>query len=103
MLDLSDVCIAADAMVGGQTYLNEAGMHGSIGGVDCGEAIIDPDIVHDHAEIFGSDLLPDDLFRLGKLLLSDVELGSRRSFDVDDELACVGLREVGEAEKCIQR
>src|ERR1700733_1212017 len=103
MLDFSDVCVAADAMIRCQAHLNEAGMHCCIGGVDGGEAIVDPDVVDDHSEIGGADRLSNNLLRLREVLLGDIEFGSGRSLDVDDKLAGVGLGKVGEAEKRIER
>ena len=98
----ANVFVAADAMLGLQTHLNEAGVHRGVGGVDGGEAVIDADVVDDDAEIFRPDDFFDQALQIGDFFLGDRELGSRRRLERDHELSGVRLREIGESELAVQ-
>ena len=98
-LDLIDVLEAAGGVIGREGDLQEAGVDGGVGGEERGEAGIEADVGDDHAHVVLGDDAADHGFEAGGLLLGELELGAGGGFEVDDELAGIGAREVGEAEE----
>ena len=61
-------------MLGLQAHLNKAGVHRGIGCVHRGESVVDPDVIHDDAEIFRADDFLDQALKIRDFSLGDRSL-----------------------------
>ena len=99
LLHAPHVLVAADAVVFFQAGLDKRRVHGGVGGVDRGEIGIDADIGDDHVEILRRHDAADHVFDLGDVVVADFKPRAAWHAHIDDELAGIGARKVGAAEK----
>ena len=93
-----DVGVAAGGVVFVEPDLDEGGVHRRVAGVDGGEIGRDADVGDDHAEIVRRDDLADFVLDARDVGIAGLDARAAGHFDIDDELAGIGAREVGAAE-----
>src|ERR1039457_2330981 len=74
-----------------------------VGGVERGEIVDYTDVRDDHLQLRGRNHLPDQILYFGYVLVGHFNTGSGGHFDIERELARIGLREEGPPKKWIDR
>ena len=82
-----------------QAGLHEGRVHGGVGGVDGREIGIDADVGDDHAQVLRLHHAANDVFDFGDVVVAHFEPRAAGHAHVDHELAGIGARKVGAAEK----
>ena len=96
------VFIASDFVTFAKAGLNEGGVRSRVGSVDGGKIRGDADVGNDDLQFVLRDDLTDYVLDLLDVLLGELHARAGGRFEVDDELAGIGAREKGDAEKRIE-